>query len=140
VTIREIPWWAFIYAIAIAGLGVVTAISLYRRRAPWIYSVAQIVSTLGLLAFIAGHWREDVRFLLGGGWDEEREVIWLVIFLLVLMWESFFLGQRLTALTPRLAGDDALQARTEVLILLARGSLIAPAMVFGAAFVYRIWF
>ena len=137
-TIREIPWWAFIYAIAIAGLGVVTAVSLYRRRAPWIYSVAQIFSTLGLLAFIAGHWRYDVRYLLGGG--REQEVIWLLIFLLVLIWESFFLGQRLTLMTPRLFGEDSLHARTEVLVLLARGLLIAPAMVFGAAFVYRIWF
>jgi hypothetical protein len=117
---------------------VVTAVSFYRRRAPWLYSVAQIVSTLGLLAFIAGHWRDDVRYLLGGG--REHEVIWLLIFLLVLMWESFFLGQRLTLMTPRLFGDDALQARTEVLILLVRGLLITPAMVFGAAFVYRIWF
>ncbi len=75
--------------------------------------------------------------LMGG---REQEVIWLLIFLLVLMWESFFLGQRLTLMTPRLFGEDSLHARTEVLILLARGLLIAPAMVFGAAFVYRIWF
>jgi hypothetical protein len=111
---------------------VVTAVSLYRRRAPWIYSVAQIASTLGLLGFIAGHWNLEVRFALGRGW--------LVVFLVVLGWESFFLGQRLTLMTPRLSGDDALQARAEVFVLLARGLFIMPAMFFGAAFAYRIWF
>ena len=114
----------------------VTAVSLYRRRAPWFYSVVQIASTLGLLGFIAGHWRDDVRYVLG----REQERAWLLVFLLVLMWESFFLGQRLTRTIPRLSGDDPLHARTEVFILLARGLFIAPAMVFGAAFAYRIWF
>ncbi len=121
-----------IYAVAIAGLGVVTAVSLYRRRAPWFYSVAQIASTFGLLGFIAGHWNLDVRYALGLGW--------LVVFVVVLGWESFFLGQRLTLIVPRLSGDDALHARTEVLVLLARGTFIAPAIVSGAAFAYRIWF
>jgi len=132
VTIRELPWWAFLYAIAIASLGVVTAVSLYRRRAPWLYSVAQIVSTFGLLGFIAGHWNLDVRYALGRAW--------LLVFFAVLGWESFFLGQRLIQISPRLSGDNALYARTEVVILLARGLFIAPALVAGAAFAYRIWF
>lgn len=109
-----------------------TAISFYRRRAPWLYSLAQIVSTVGLLGFIAGHWNLDVRYSLGRAW--------LLVFLAVLGWESFFLGQRLTQVVPRLSGENALQARTEVFILLARGLFIAPAMLAGAAFAYRIWF
>ncbi len=110
----------------------VTAVSLYRRRAPWLYSVAQILSTFGLLGFIAGHWNLDVRYALGRAW--------LVVFIVVLGWESFFLGQRLTLTIPRLSADNPLHARTEVFILLARGLFIAPAMVAGAAFAYRIWF
>ena len=121
-----------LYAVAIAGLGVVTAVSLYRRRAPWLYSVAQIVSTIGLLGFIAGHWNLDVRFALGRAW--------LAVFLAVSGWESFFLGQRLTVIIPRLSGENPLHARTEVLVLLARGLFIAPALVAGALFAYRIWF
>jgi hypothetical protein len=94
--------------------------------------VAQIISTLGLLGFIAGHWNLDVRFALGRAW--------LLVFVAVLGWESFFLGQRLTLIIPRLSGDNALFARTEMVVLLARGLFIAPALVAGAAFAYRIWF
>jgi hypothetical protein len=94
--------------------------------------VAQIVSTFGLLGFIAGHWNLDVRYALGRAW--------LLVFFAVLGWESFFLGQRLIQISPRLSGDNALYARTEVVILLARGLFIAPALIAGAAFAYRIWF
>jgi len=130
--IRDLPWWAFVYALAIAALGVVTAVSFYRRRAPWLYSVAQLVSTLGLLGFIAGHWNLEVRYALGRAW--------LLVFLAVLGWESFFLGHRLATVIPRFAGSQELQARTEVVLLVARAAVIAPAMVAGAAFAYRIWF
>lgn len=80
---------------------------------------------------MAGHWNLDVREALGRGW--------LLVFLAVLWWESFFLGQRLTAVLPHLTDPDPVQARTEVLLLLLRGLVIAPAMVSGAAFAYRIW-
>jgi hypothetical protein len=46
----------------------------------------------------------------------------------------------LTLIIPRLSGDNALFARTEMVVLLARGLFIAPALVAGAAFAYRIWF
>jgi len=111
---------------------VVTAVSFYRRRAPWLYSAAQIFSTLGLLGFIAGHWNLDVRYALGRAW--------LAVFVAVLAWESFFLGQRLAMVLPRMSGEDALQARTEVVWLLGRALFIMPALVAGAAFAYRIWF
>ena len=110
----------------------VTAVSFYRRRAPWHYSVAQIVSTLGLLGFVAGHWNLDVRYALGRAW--------LLVFVAVLGWESFFLGQRLTMVLPRVSGQDSLEAQTEIIWLLGRGLFIAPAMIAGAAFAYRIWF
>ena len=116
----------------VATLGLVTAVSFYRRRAPWLYSLAQILSTLGLLGFIAGHWNLAVREALGRAW--------LAVFLAVLGWESLFLGQRLTSVLPRLSGEHPVQARTEVFLLLVRGLVIAPAMVAGAAFAYRIWF
>ncbi len=117
---------------AIAALGLVTAVSFLRRGAPWLYSVAQIVSTLGLLGFVAGHWNLEVRYALGRAW--------LLVFLAVLGWESFFLGHRLATVFPRLTGTQELQARTEVVVLVARAAFIAPAMVAGAAFAYRIWF
>lgn len=117
---------------AIAALGLVTAASFHRRRAPWAYSVAQIVSTIGLLGFILGHWDLEVRYALGRSW--------LAVFLVVFAWESYFLGHRLVLVLPRMAGEESLQARAEVVWLLGRGLFIAPALVAGAAFAYRIWF
>ncbi len=113
-------------------MGLVTAVSFVRRQAPWWYTAAQSLSTLGLLGFVAGHWNLDVRYSLGR--------MWLLVFLGVFMWELFFLGQRLVAVLPRTAARDSLAARVEVVWLLGRGLFIAPAIVAGAAFAYRIWF
>lgn len=121
-----------LYAALVAAIGLVTAITFYRRQAPWLYSAAQIASTLALIGFIAGHWSLEVRYALGR-W-------WLIMFILVLGLESFFLAQRLTALLPRMSGPEGLRAQTEVVLILGRGLFIAPAMVFGAAFAWRIWF
>ena len=114
-------------------MGLLTAVSFVRRQAPWWYTVAQMLSTIGLLGFVAGHWNLDVRYSLGR--------MWLLVFVVVFGWELFFLGNRLVAVLPRTAGgEDALAARVEVVWLLARGLFIAPAIVAGAAFAYRIWF
>jgi len=113
-------------------MGLLTAISFIRRQAPWGYTVAQLLSTLGLLGFVAGHWSLDVRYSLGRAW--------LVIWVMVFAWELFFLAHRLVAVLPRTSGEDALAARVEVVWLLARGVFIAPAIISGAAFAFRIWF
>lgn len=132
-TIGDIPWWALAYLIALGILGLATTVEDVRRSGAWWVVLGQLVATTGLMAFVAGHWVMPVRYALGR-WS-------LLLFLFTFVWEMFALALRLARLLPPADAPERYPAGLpEVLWLVGRAAVLAPAMLFGGALAYRIWF
>lgn len=117
----------------LAGLGLATTVEDLRRHGAWWVVLGQLVATLGLMTFVAGHWVLPVRFALGR-WS-------LLLFLYTFVWEMFALALRLARLLPPVDRPQRYSVGLpEVLWLVGRAAFLAPAMLAGGALAYRIWF
>jgi hypothetical protein len=123
------PWWALVYVLIYAGIGVAAAIDDYRSGEGLSWALGELLATaLGSL-FVLAFWRQSLQVDLG------KAV--LPLFVGVLIWEIVSAVHDLTTVEP----DPELSAaadRSAKRLGVVLGSLfVAPALAAGAVLSWR---